>query len=142
MVRYTTKEEGAILKMSRALCETLLEDLEKAKRPVLKATKCSLDNAVYSPKFGYLTPGSKKVASELNVSSVKKMSRALFMLEMLLRNVKSGKPLSRRNVTPGKILTWCPVRSLNSSYPLFIISCRASLYWSSNCVITHSISHL
>jgi DNA topoisomerase-6 subunit A len=35
-----------------------------------------------------LVPGDKKVHSELNASSVKKMSRAIFMLEILLRNVE------------------------------------------------------
>ena len=73
-----------IPKLSKELCSRLLGDLEKAKRPVLYATKCSLDNSNYNPKVGYLTPGDKKVATELNVSSVKKMSRAIFMLEVLL----------------------------------------------------------
>lgn len=76
-----------IPKMSRELCSRLLSDLEKAKRPVLYATKCSLDNSIYNHKVGYLTPGNKKVATELNVSSVKKMSRAIFILEILLRNI-------------------------------------------------------
>ena len=76
-----------IPKISKELCNRLLVDLEKAKRPVLYATKCALDNANYTPKVGYLTPGNKKVATELNVSSVKKMSRAIFMLEVLLNNI-------------------------------------------------------
>src|SRR6185437_554957 len=79
-----------IPKLSKELCSRLLTDLEKAKRPVLYATKCSLDNSRYNPKVGYLTPGGKKVATELNVSSVKKMSRAIFMLEILLRNIDTG----------------------------------------------------
>ena len=73
-----------IPKLSKDLCSRLLQDLENAKRPVLYATKCSLDNSIYNHKVGYLTPGDKKVATELNVSSVKKMSRAIFMLEVLL----------------------------------------------------------
>src|SRR3984885_12612645 len=84
--------------LSRALCNRLLLDLERAKRPVLYATKCALDNCNYNPKVGYLTPGNKKVATELNVSSVKKMSRAIFMLEVLLRNIDSGAVNTKREL--------------------------------------------
>lgn len=87
-----------IPKMSRELCSRLLSDLEKAKRPVLYATKCSLDNSIYNHKVGYLTPGNKKVATELNVSSVKKMSRAIFILEILLRNIDSGAVNTKREI--------------------------------------------
>ena len=82
--------EDTIPKMSKELCSRLLGDLERAKRPVILATKCSLDNAIYNHKVGYLTPGDKKVRTELNVSSVKKMSRAIFMLEILLQNLETG----------------------------------------------------
>jgi DNA topoisomerase-6 subunit A len=94
---YNRKEQD-IPKVSRELCMRLLDDLERAKRPVLYATKCSLDNALYSHKVGYLTPGTKKVATELNVSSVKKMSRAIFMLEVLLRNLDSGNVNTKREL--------------------------------------------
>ena len=87
-----------IPKVSKELCNRLLIDLEKAKRPVLYATKCSLDNANYVPRIGYLTPGEKKVATELNVSSVKKMSRAIFMLEVLLGNIDSGAVNTKREL--------------------------------------------
>ena len=87
-----------IPKLSKELCNRLLVDLEKAKRPVLYATKCSLDNANYVPRIGYLTPGDKKVATELNVSSVKKMSRAIFMLEVLLNNIDSGAVNTKREL--------------------------------------------
>lgn len=87
-----------IPKLSKDLCLRLLGDLERAKRPVLYATKCSLDNAVYNHKVGYLTPGGKKVATELNVSSVKKMSRAIFMLEILLRNIDTGAVNTKREL--------------------------------------------
>ena len=66
------KLQSEIPGLSKALCMKLLNDLEKGKRPVLHATKCSLDNAIYNHKVGYFTPGGKKVATELNVSSVKK----------------------------------------------------------------------
>ena len=87
-----------IPKLSKDLCSRLLLDLEKARRPVLLATKCSLDNSRYNPKIGYLTPGPKKVRTELNVSSVKKMSRAIFMLEVLLRNIDTGAVNTKREL--------------------------------------------
>jgi DNA topoisomerase-6 subunit A len=90
--------DDLIPKLSRELCSRLLGDLEKAKRPVLLATKCSLDNSKYNHKLGYLTPGPKKVRTELNVSSVKKMSRAIFMLEVLLRNLDTGAVNTKREL--------------------------------------------
>lgn len=87
-----------IPKLSKDLCSRLLQDLENAKRPVLYATKCSLDNSIYNHKVGYLTPGDKKVATELNVSSVKKMSRAIFLLEVLLRNIDTGAVNTKREL--------------------------------------------
>jgi DNA topoisomerase-6 subunit A len=96
MASKTASDE--IPALSRALCNRLLLDLEKAKRPVLYATKCSLDNSLYNPKVGYLTPGDKKVATELNVSSVKKMSRAIFMLEVLLGNIENDAVNTKREL--------------------------------------------
>jgi len=87
-----------VKKLSIDLCERLLRDLEKARRPVLQATKCSLDNAHYNPKVGYLTPGDKRVATELNVSSVQKMSRTIFMLELILRNLEVGSTNTKREL--------------------------------------------
>lgn len=84
--------------LSKDICEKLLSDLEKARRPILQATKCSLDNSNYDPKVGYLTPGDKKVSTELNVSSVKKMSRTVFMLELILRNLKVGAINTKREL--------------------------------------------
>ena len=90
--------EHTIPKLSKDLCNRLLTDLERGKRPVLYATKCSLDNAIYNHKNGYLTPGDKKVATELNVNSVKKMSRAIFILEILLRNIETGAVNTKREL--------------------------------------------
>src|ERR1700733_2145436 len=87
-----------IPKLSKDLCQVLLKDLENAKRPVLEATKCSLDNSRYDFKVGFLTPGPKKVRTELNVSSVQKMSRAIFMLEILLRNLETGAVNTKREL--------------------------------------------
>jgi DNA topoisomerase-6 subunit A len=91
-------KEEPIPQMSKALCNRLLTDLENARRPVLEAIKCSLDNSKYSPSVGYLTPGSKKVRTELNVSSVQKMSRAIFLLEILLRNLETGAVNTKREL--------------------------------------------
>ncbi len=87
-----------ITKHAKEICEKMLADLEKARRPVLEATKCSLDNSNYNPKVGFFTPGGKMVRTELNVSSVQKMSRAVFMLEILLRNIKSGAVNTKREL--------------------------------------------
>src|ERR1700677_2432015 len=87
-----------IPKLSKDLCQVLLRDLENAKRPILEATKCSLDNSRYDFKVGYLTPGPKKVKTELNVSSVQKMSRAIFMLEIILRNIETGAVNTKREL--------------------------------------------
>lgn len=87
-----------IKKEAEALCEMMLGDLEKAKRPVLEAVKCALDNSIYNQKVGYLTPGGKVVKTELNVSSVQKMARTIFMLEVLLGNLKSGAVNTKREL--------------------------------------------
>jgi DNA topoisomerase-6 subunit A len=73
---------------AKKLAEKMLTDLEKSRRPVLEAVKTSLDNSFYNPRVGYLTPGDKVVKTELNVSSVQKLARVVFMLEILLRNLE------------------------------------------------------
>lgn len=83
---------------AKNLCELMLGDLEKAKRPVLEAVKCALDNSIYNPKVGFLTPGDKTVKTELNVSSVQKMARTIFMLEIMLGNLKSGAVNTKREL--------------------------------------------
>lgn len=92
------KSTKDIPKMAEALCEMIMSDLEKAKRPVLDAIKCSLDNAIYDQKVGYLTPGDKRVETELNVGSVQKMARTVFMLDILLNNIKSGGVNTKREL--------------------------------------------
>jgi len=84
--------------IAHKLCDGMLTDLERAKRPILTAIKCALDNCFYNPKLGYLSPGKKKVSTELNVSSVKKMSRSVFMLEILLRNLRIGGVNTKREL--------------------------------------------
>ncbi len=94
-IRKLTKDIPA---EAKALCDMMLKELENSNRPVLEAVKCSLDNSLYNPKVGYLTPGSKRVRTELNVSSVQKMARVVFMLEVLLRNIRTGAVNTKREL--------------------------------------------
>lgn len=87
-----------IPKEARLLADQMLKDLENSKRPVLEAVKTSLDNSFYNSKVGYLTPGDKKVRTELNVSSVQKLARVVFMLEILLRNLDIGSVNTKREL--------------------------------------------
>lgn len=87
-----------IPKEAKILAERMLKDLENSKRPVLEAVKTSLDNSFYNPKVGYLTPGDKKVRTELNVSSVQKLARVVFMLEILLRNLEISAVNTKREL--------------------------------------------
>ncbi|MEK6774725.1 MAG: DNA topoisomerase VI [Bdellovibrionota bacterium] len=87
-----------IPKEARILADKMLKDLENSKRPVLEAVKTSLDNSIYNSKVGYLTPGDKKVRTELNVSSVQKLARVVFMLEILLRNLDIGSVNTKREL--------------------------------------------
>lgn len=87
-----------IPKEARLLADKMLKDLENSKRPVLEAVKTSLDNSHYNSKVGYLTPGDKVVRTELNVSSVQKLARVVFMLEILLRNMDIGSVNTKREL--------------------------------------------
>lgn len=94
-VRKLTKD---IPKEAKVLAERMLKELEHGRRPVLEAVKCSLDNSNYNARVGYLTPGEKKVRTELNVSSVQKLARVVFMLEILLRNLETGAVNTKREL--------------------------------------------
>ncbi|MCB0420750.1 MAG: DNA topoisomerase VI [Bdellovibrionales bacterium] len=98
MAKQLRKSNKDIPKISKELCDKMLLDLEKAKRPTLKAVKCSLDNSEYNPKLGYFTPGNKMVTTELNVSSVQKLARTVFMLEMMLSNLSVGTIRTKREL--------------------------------------------
>ncbi len=87
-----------IPKEAQRIAERMLTDLEKSRRPVLEAVKTSLDNSFYDPKVGYLTPGDKTVKTELNVSSVQKLARVVFMLEIILRNLDIGSVNTKREL--------------------------------------------
>ena len=94
-IRNLTKD---IPKEAKILCDMVLKELETANRPVLEAVKCSLDNSEYNAKTGYLTPGDKRVRTELNVSSVQKMARVIFLLEILLNNLNIGMVNTKREI--------------------------------------------
>lgn len=87
-----------IPKEAKTLAERMLKDLENSKRPYLEAVKTSLDNSEYSAKVGYLTPGNKVVRTELNVSSVQKLARVVFILEILLRNLSINAVNTKREL--------------------------------------------
>lgn len=87
-----------IPKEARIIADQMLTDLEKSKRPILEAVKTSLDNSFYNPKVGFLTPGDKVVRTELNVSSVQKLARVVFMLEIMLRNLDIGSVNTKREL--------------------------------------------
>lgn len=87
-----------IPKEAKALAEKMLKDLENSKRPYLEAVKTSLDNSFYNAKLGYLTPGDKVVRTELNVSSVQKLARVVFMLEIMLGNLENGAVNTKREL--------------------------------------------
>lgn len=87
-----------IPKEAKALADQMLKDLENSKRPYLEAVKTSLDNSFYNSKVGYLTPGDKRVRTELNVSSVQKLARVVFMLEILVGNLNIGAVNTKREL--------------------------------------------
>lgn len=87
-----------IPKEAKNLAEKMLKDLENSKRPYLEAVKTSLDNSFYNSKVGYLTPGDKVVRTELNVSSVQKLARVVFMMEIMLRNLDIGAVNTKREL--------------------------------------------
>jgi DNA topoisomerase VI subunit A len=94
-IRELTKD---IPKEAIRIADKMLADLEKSRRPFLEAVKCSLDNSLYDPKVGYLTAGDKVVTTELNVSSVQKLARVVFLLEILLRNIDINAVNTKREI--------------------------------------------
>ncbi len=94
-VRESTKD---IPKEVRIISDRMLKDLENAKRPMLEAIKCSLDNSFYNPKVGFLTAGDKKVITELNVSSVQKMARMVFLMDVLLNKMETESVATKREI--------------------------------------------
>lgn len=87
-----------IPKEVRVIADKMLKDLENSKRPTLEAIKCTLDNSFYNPKVGFLTAGDKKVITELNVSSVQKMARVVFLMEIMLGNMSIGSVATKREI--------------------------------------------
>lgn len=93
-----SRVRGDIPTISKKMCLKMMKDIDAAIKPRIEATKTSLDNAIYDHKKGYFVPGDKKVLTELNVSSVKKMSRALFILEIILNNLETGAVNTKREI--------------------------------------------
>ena len=92
------KSKAEIIHQAESLCQGMLQSLEKARSPVLRAIKRSLDNSLYDSRAGFLVPKGKTVASELNVSSVQKVTRTIFFLEILLKNLQSGSVNTKREI--------------------------------------------
>lgn len=97
-IQALRKSDKDLPKIAKSICDKMLKDLELAKRPILHAVKCSLDNSMYDHKRGYFTPGDKKVQTELNVSSVQKMARTVFLMDILLSNLKTGAVNTKREL--------------------------------------------
>ncbi len=95
---FKSRPARNLAKDSKSLCLKMMKSLQKENPPVLQAVKCSLDNSSYNPRLGYLTPTGKKVSSELNVSSVQKISRSLFLMDILLGNLRSGAVNTKREL--------------------------------------------
>jgi DNA topoisomerase-6 subunit A len=116
MPRSAAGKKMDIAKEAKALCDKMLSELERGRRPALEAIKCSLDNSFYNTRTGYLTPGNKKVRTELNVSSVQKLSRIVFMLEILLNNIRIGGVNTKRElyyISKGKVKNEKALRPLD-----------------------------
>lgn len=116
MARASSGKKIDITKEAKKLCDKMLSDLERARRPSLEAIKCTLDNSFYNTRTGYLTPGDKKVRTELNVSSVQKLSRIVFMLEILLNNIRIGGVNTKRElyyISKGKVKNERDLRPLD-----------------------------
>jgi DNA topoisomerase-6 subunit A len=76
----------------------IMDDLDHAKKPVIQSTKEAMDNAVYDKQLGILIPGDKMNSVQLDVSSIKKMTRMLFVARILINNLKSGAVNSAREI--------------------------------------------
>lgn len=93
-----TRPKKNIPKDVKDLCMGMLNSLKKKRPPILQAVKCSLDNSNYDSRLGYLIPKGKKVSSELNVSSVQKVSRSVFLMDILMNNIRSGAVNTKREL--------------------------------------------
>ena len=98
MAKALRKSSKNIPQLAKQMADGMLKDLERAKRPVLEAVKCSLDNSIYHPKRGYFVPGGKMVKTELNVSSVQKLARTVFLMDIMLNNLRTGAVNTKREL--------------------------------------------
>ncbi len=98
MARTSKSSRKSVQSKAEEICQYMLSTLEKGQRPILEAVRCNLDNSIYDPSVGYFVPGDKVVKSELNVSSVQKLARTVFMLEILLNNINTGATNTKREL--------------------------------------------
>lgn len=87
---FKTGNDVEVLKTLDKVTNQILSDLEKAKKPQILSTKESADNALYDPSLGYFIAGDKKISIELNVGSIKKMTRMLFVAKILKGLLETG----------------------------------------------------
>lgn len=90
LAKFNTGNNKDVIKILEKICHKIMNDLDKAVKPVIQSTKESADNAIYDHKLGFFVPGDKKISIELNASSIKKMSRMLFVAKVLINNLKRG----------------------------------------------------
>lgn len=83
---------------AKKVCLQMIEDLKAGRKPKLSAVKCALDNAIYDPKLHILRAGDKTVMTELNVNSIKKLTRTIIVLDVLLENSLANLVMSRREL--------------------------------------------
>lgn len=103
MKRFLDKDlkninDKEIIQSIKDVCSMIISDLENAKRPQIKSIKESADNAIYDFKKGILVAGDKKNTVELNVTSIKKMTRMLLVAEILIQNVSMGVTNQKREI--------------------------------------------
>lgn len=87
---FNTGNNVEVISILKNVCLQIMKDLEKSQKPLILSTKESADNAIYDPKLGYFVPGDKKISIELNVNSIKKMTRMLFMARILINQLQEG----------------------------------------------------
>lgn len=92
------QDNKELFKKAKDICLQMIEDLKAGRKPKLEAVKCALDNAIYDEKLHILRAGSKLVTTELNVNSIKKLTRTIVVLDVLLENSMSNLVMSRREL--------------------------------------------
>lgn len=95
---FNTGNDVDTIKIIQTVALKIMKDLEEAKKPFIEATKESGDNAIYDSKLGFFVPGDKKLTVSLDVGSIKKMTRMLFVAKILINNLQNGSVNSLREI--------------------------------------------